>query len=183
MLFRCHKEVSSPVLFLLSLFKKKTNLIDAIMGSAVSSPDATPIDLAQAKDFAGELWNEDLESKFIKAAGEGDTVNLGVLKLLTPELFKSKNLLIIGAGPGISGAVARKFGGQGYKVALVSLIIEDAEQEENALKKAGIAAFSFACDAKVQYVKSLYEFEFEFVVLPILTILFIRWLCYCIVDI
>jgi hypothetical protein len=123
------------------------------MGSAVSSAPSTPIDITQAKEFAGCLWSDEMEAKFRAAAGDGTTVSLGDLMVAAPELFKAKNLLIIGAGPGISGAVARKFGNQGYKVSLVSITIEDAENEVAMLKQNGIAAFSFACDVKVCHMQ------------------------------
>jgi len=68
-------------------------------------------------------------------AARGDTVGL------------SKVLLTIGAGPGISAAVARKFGANGYKVALVSLKQEEAEKEKAALKSLGVEAIALQADA------------------------------------
>ena len=59
----------------------------------------------------------------------------------------SKVFLSIGSGPGISAATARKFGANGYKVALVSLKQEEAEKEKEALTKLGVEAVALQADA------------------------------------
>lgn len=59
----------------------------------------------------------------------------------------AKTLLSIGVGPGISGAVARKFGAAGYKIGLISLKQEEADKEKDALVAAGNEVHAFACDA------------------------------------
>ena len=59
----------------------------------------------------------------------------------------SKVLLTIGAGPGISAATARKFGANGYKVALVSLKQEESEKEKAALAALGVEAIALQADA------------------------------------
>ena len=59
----------------------------------------------------------------------------------------SKVLLTIGAGPGISAATARKFGANGYKVALVSLKQEESEKEQAALAALGVEAIALQADA------------------------------------
>jgi len=62
--------------------------------------------------------------------------------------FDSECLLIIGAGPGISASVARKFGKEGYRIGLVSLLKKDADAEQAKLAEAGIQASAFGpCDA------------------------------------
>jgi NAD(P)-dependent dehydrogenase (short-subunit alcohol dehydrogenase family) len=58
----------------------------------------------------------------------------------------SKTILICGYGPGISSAVARKFGKQGYRVALVSRSADKLEAGCRALSDAGVAAKAFPCD-------------------------------------
>lgn len=59
----------------------------------------------------------------------------------------SKVFISIGAGPGISAATARKFGANGYKVALVSLKQEEADKEKEALAKLGVEAIALQADA------------------------------------
>jgi len=63
------------------------------------------------------------------------------------KMSKPKVLLTIGAGPGISAATARKFGANGYKVALVSLKQEEAEKEKEALAALGVEAIALEADA------------------------------------
>ncbi|MEY2196794.1 SDR family oxidoreductase [Neobacillus sp. BF23-41] len=64
-----------------------------------------------------------------------------------------KILLIVGAGPGISLNTARKFGKEGFNVALISRNMESLQKYENELKNDGIAAKGFPGD--VSSVESL----------------------------
>jgi NADP-dependent 3-hydroxy acid dehydrogenase YdfG len=59
----------------------------------------------------------------------------------------SKTIVIIGAGPGISGAVAEKFGAEGFSVALVARGAERLAEAVAALKAKGIAAAACPADA------------------------------------
>ncbi|MEH7417355.1 SDR family NAD(P)-dependent oxidoreductase [Neobacillus drentensis] len=54
-----------------------------------------------------------------------------------------KILLIVGAGPGISLNTARKFGKEGFNVALIARNMESLQKYENELKDDGIAAKDF----------------------------------------
>ncbi len=54
--------------------------------------------------------------------------------------------MICGHGPGISAAVARKFGSEGFQVALVARNAERLSASANALVEAGIQAKAFPCD-------------------------------------
>lgn len=56
-------------------------------------------------------------------------------------------ILIVGAGPGISAATARRFGKEGYKVGLISLKQEEAVKEQKALEALCVTAFAFSGDA------------------------------------
>jgi NAD(P)-dependent dehydrogenase (short-subunit alcohol dehydrogenase family) len=59
-----------------------------------------------------------------------------------------KNVLVVfGYGPGISNAVAAKFGAEGFSVALVSRNRERLDQGVAALKAQGIEAAAFTADA------------------------------------
>ncbi|CAN5628513.1 SDR family NAD(P)-dependent oxidoreductase [soil metagenome] len=58
----------------------------------------------------------------------------------------SKTILVCGHGPGISDAVARKFGAEGFKVALVARNGERLNAAVTALKSAGIEAAAFPTD-------------------------------------
>jgi NADP-dependent 3-hydroxy acid dehydrogenase YdfG len=58
----------------------------------------------------------------------------------------SKTILVCGYGPGISDAVARKFGGEGFSVALVARRDDKVRAGAAALAEAGITAQGFACD-------------------------------------
>jgi NADP-dependent 3-hydroxy acid dehydrogenase YdfG len=58
----------------------------------------------------------------------------------------SKTILICGHGPGISDAVARKFGAEGFSVALVARSGDKLATGAAALKKAGIEAAAFPTD-------------------------------------
>jgi NAD(P)-dependent dehydrogenase (short-subunit alcohol dehydrogenase family) len=58
----------------------------------------------------------------------------------------SKTIVVCGHGPGISDAVARKFGREGFQVAIVARSKERLEQAAKALTSAGIKAQAFPCD-------------------------------------
>jgi len=67
--------------------------------------------------------------------------------------MSGKILLIVGAGPGISLNTARKFGKEGFNVALISRNMESLQKYENELKNDGIEAKGFPGD--VSSVESL----------------------------
>jgi len=58
----------------------------------------------------------------------------------------SRTLLICGHGPGISDAVARKFGAEGFQVALLARDPGRLSTSAATLGDAGITAEAFACD-------------------------------------
>ena len=58
-----------------------------------------------------------------------------------------KNILVVGFGPGISNAVAEKFGSSGFSVALVARNEERLAAGVKALKAKGIDAAAFPADA------------------------------------
>ena len=60
--------------------------------------------------------------------------------------MSEKILLIVGTGPGISLHTARKFGKEGFKVALISRSMESLQKYENELKIDGIASKGFPGD-------------------------------------
>lgn len=60
--------------------------------------------------------------------------------------MSEKILLIVGAGPGISLNTARKFGKEGFKVALISRSMEALQKYEHELKNDGIEAKGFPGD-------------------------------------
>ena len=57
-----------------------------------------------------------------------------------------RTIVVCGYGPGISDAVARKFGGEGFAVALVARNAERLAAAEQSLTQAGITAKAFPCD-------------------------------------
>ncbi len=59
----------------------------------------------------------------------------------------SKTIVVVGFGPGVSTAVAEKFGAEGFSVALVARNEERLEAGIRALKAKGIAAAAFPADA------------------------------------
>lgn len=61
--------------------------------------------------------------------------------------MSDKVLLIVGAGPGISLNTARKFGKEGFKVALISRSEDSLQKYVNELTNEGIAAEGFTGDA------------------------------------
>lgn len=58
----------------------------------------------------------------------------------------NKTILVCGHGPGISDAVARRFGRAGYRVAIVARNAERLAEAEKKLAAEGIEAKSFAVD-------------------------------------
>jgi short-subunit dehydrogenase len=58
----------------------------------------------------------------------------------------SKTLIIGGYGPGISGAIASKFGAEGFSVALVARNLDKVEAGAKALTAKGIRAAGFQAD-------------------------------------
>lgn len=58
----------------------------------------------------------------------------------------SRTIVVCGYGPGISDGVARKFGAEGFSVALVARGKGKVEEGAKALGDAGITARGFACD-------------------------------------
>ncbi|WML43424.1 SDR family NAD(P)-dependent oxidoreductase [Neobacillus sp. PS3-40] len=61
--------------------------------------------------------------------------------------MSEKLMLIVGAGPGISLSTARKFGREGFKVALIARRLEALQQYEKELQSSGIEAKGFPGDA------------------------------------
>lgn len=59
----------------------------------------------------------------------------------------SKMIVVVGFGPGISSAVAEKFGKEGFSVALVARNKDRLSEGVAALKAKGIAAAAFVADA------------------------------------
>ena len=57
-----------------------------------------------------------------------------------------RTIIVCGYGPGISDAVARRFGGEGFSVALVARNAERLAAAAQALTDAGIHARAFPCD-------------------------------------
>jgi len=58
----------------------------------------------------------------------------------------TKTILVCGHGPGISDAVARQFGGQGFAVALVARRADKLAAAVDALGKRGVTAQAFPAD-------------------------------------
>jgi NADP-dependent 3-hydroxy acid dehydrogenase YdfG len=58
----------------------------------------------------------------------------------------SKTILVCGHGPGISDAVARKFGAEGFSVALAARSADKLSAAAAALEKAGVKAAAFPTD-------------------------------------
>lgn len=58
-----------------------------------------------------------------------------------------KVMIIVGAGPGISLAAAKKFGSVGFKIALIARRLEALQQYEAELSKDGIEIKWFSADA------------------------------------
>lgn len=60
--------------------------------------------------------------------------------------MSQRTIVVCGHGPGISDAVARRFGKEGYAVALVARNAERVKGAAEALSKSGITARGFAAD-------------------------------------
>jgi NADP-dependent 3-hydroxy acid dehydrogenase YdfG len=60
----------------------------------------------------------------------------------------SRTIVVCGHGPGISNAVAHRFGREGFRVALVSRTAERLEAGVRELGEAGITAKAFPCDLR-----------------------------------
>jgi len=58
-------------------------------------------------------------------------------------------IAIIGAGPGLGGAVARRFGREGFSVALISRNREKLDGMVAELAEAGVTAAAFTADVRV----------------------------------
>lgn len=58
----------------------------------------------------------------------------------------ARTIVVCGYGPGISDGVARRFGAEGFRVALVARGEEKLERGASALREAGIEARGFPCD-------------------------------------
>ncbi len=58
----------------------------------------------------------------------------------------TRTIVVCGYGPGISDGVARKFGAEGFRVALVARSEDKLERGARALREAGIEARGFPCD-------------------------------------
>ncbi|WP_042161698.1 SDR family NAD(P)-dependent oxidoreductase [Paenibacillus gorillae] len=56
-------------------------------------------------------------------------------------------VVIVGAGSGVSAAVARKFGDNGFRIGLVARRESSLEEQANALKELGVEAFGITGDA------------------------------------
>ncbi len=61
--------------------------------------------------------------------------------------MKAPNCVIVGAGPGVSQAVAQRFGREGYRLALVARRAGSLTGLTDALRNLGIAAHAFTADA------------------------------------
>lgn len=59
----------------------------------------------------------------------------------------SKTIVVVGYGPGVSNAVAEKFGAEGFSVALVARSAERLDAGVEALKAKGVAAAAVPADA------------------------------------
>ena len=67
-----------------------------------------------------------------------------------------RTLVVCGHGPGISDAVARRFGREGFAVALVARNAERLQASAEALSTAGLTAKAFPCDlSQPQAVRAL----------------------------
>src|SRR4051812_38155562 len=68
----------------------------------------------------------------------------------------AKTIVVCGYGPGISDAVARRFGKEGYSVALVARNAERLAAAQKTLAEAQVNARAFPCDlADVDAVRKL----------------------------
>ncbi|MBS2026326.1 MAG: SDR family NAD(P)-dependent oxidoreductase [Deltaproteobacteria bacterium] len=60
----------------------------------------------------------------------------------------SKTIVVFGFGPGISRAVAEKFGAEGFQVALVARNAERLAEGVKALQAKGVKAAAYTCDVR-----------------------------------
>ncbi len=57
------------------------------------------------------------------------------------------NLVIVGMGPGVSAAVARRFGREGFEVAALARRADALKAQTDALSAAGVTAHGYVADA------------------------------------
>src|SRR5215472_16574064 len=57
-----------------------------------------------------------------------------------------RTIIVCGYGPGISDAVANRFGGEGFQVALVARSADKLEKARGALEARGVKATAFPAD-------------------------------------
>jgi short-subunit dehydrogenase len=62
------------------------------------------------------------------------------------EIDMARTIIVAGYGPGISDAVAKKFGADGFRVALVARSRDKVEAAAKELAAGGVEAKGFACD-------------------------------------
>jgi short-subunit dehydrogenase len=58
-----------------------------------------------------------------------------------------KNIIIVGAGPGLSTGIAQKFGQEGFNIGLISRNAEKLQQQSHELKALGITAYYASANA------------------------------------
>lgn len=73
-------------------------------------------------------------------------IALALFKAGVSDAVMSKTILVCGYGPGISAAVARRFGGTGFAVALVARSADKLEAAAAALRTQGVRAMAFPTD-------------------------------------
>jgi short-subunit dehydrogenase len=61
--------------------------------------------------------------------------------------MSNKVCAVVGAGPGLGAAIARRFGREGYHLALLARRLESLEEQTQAFKSSGIEAEAFQADA------------------------------------
>lgn len=78
--------------------------------------------------------------------------------------YELKTMLIIGAGPGLGFSLAKTFGRNGFRIALVSRTQEKLDQYAEQLGKMGIEAQGFAADItnKMQLIRAFQEIKNTF---------------------
>src|SRR5271157_5162698 len=57
-----------------------------------------------------------------------------------------KTIIVCGHGPGIAAAVANRFGGEGFQVALVARSADKLDKARGALQAGGVKAAAFPTD-------------------------------------
>jgi short-subunit dehydrogenase len=58
-----------------------------------------------------------------------------------------KNIVIVGMGPGLSQAVARRFGREGYQVGMIARSLDKLQELKHALEADGVVAYGSVADA------------------------------------